>query len=175
LAAGLCTVTAMIAGASAAIPWPNARYARPRQCGGRAGPPAPAGAARPIFQCAWFGITTTRARPASSPSIWTATTSSARCRLANLPALASFDVENNQLSGSIPALEGLPQLFFFAVSANQLTESIPALSQAVGPQGFAAGDNRLSGALPSLAGLTSLEVFNVYDNQLSGPLPSLSD
>ncbi len=69
--------------------------------------------------------------------------------LSGLFSLRHFDVDNNQIVGSIPNLTGLFSLQIFDVSYNQL-----------------------SGPIPALAGLTALRTFVVNNNRLTGPLPA---
>jgi hypothetical protein len=117
--------------------------------------------------------------------------------LAGLPELELFDVNSNQLTGSIPAIAGLVKLDTFNVGANRLSGALPALqnlpkldsfyvynnflrgripdlSGAPLLRDFLAEDNALTGTIPPLATLTQLSRFSVYNNQLTGSLPPLS-
>lgn len=91
-----------------------------------------------------------------------------------LSALDDFEVRSNQLTGSIPSLTGLSLLQTFQVGANQITGSIPSLSGLSALVEFFASSDQLTGPIPSLTGLSALKDFAVDHNQLTGPIPSLS-
>ena len=94
--------------------------------------------------------------------------------LSGLAALQVFLVKGNQLTGSVPALAGLTALYIFDVSHNQLSGPMPALAGLAGLGYFYASDNQFSGSLPALAGLSALQDFYADANQLTGPIPPLA-
>ncbi len=91
-----------------------------------------------------------------------------------MSALRFYNVGTNQLSGSIPALVGLTSLETFFAYSNALTGSIPSLAGLSALQQFVVNNNQLDGSVPPLTGLTSLDRFDVNTNLLIGPLPNLS-
>ena len=97
--------------------------------------------------------------------------------LSGLTELREFDVSENKLSGSIPALQGqgLDSLSFFMVGDNQLTGTIPSI-QGVGFLAFFfVSNNQLTGSVPALQGMQYLRSFNAAGNLLSGGIPPLDD
>jgi Leucine-rich repeat (LRR) protein len=94
--------------------------------------------------------------------------------LSGLAALRGFEARTNQLSGSIPSLAGLSSLTLFNVRQNQLTGSIPPLAGLSTLGNLDVSQNQLIGSIPSLTGLSALSFFSVHSNQLSGSLPSLT-
>jgi len=80
----------------------------------------------------------------------------------------------DNLTGSLPALDGLTELTGFKAGLNQIGGSIPALDQLSKLEIFDVNRNQLSGMIPSLAGLSLLSDFEVWSNQLDGPLPALA-
>jgi hypothetical protein len=88
--------------------------------------------------------------------------------------LGAFDISFNQLSGSIPSLNGLTQLGDFYAGFNQLTGSIPSLAGLQSLHVFAVDDNQLSGLIPPLVGLGQLQGFLAATNELTGTLPALT-
>ena len=94
--------------------------------------------------------------------------------LDGLSELWLFSVSENALSGSIPPLNGLPNLVHFSAHSNQLTGGLPDLSANPQLNYFAVAQNQLTGNLPDLVGHPALVSFNASVNQLSGPIPSLS-
>ena len=91
-----------------------------------------------------------------------------------LPALTKFEVQLNQIAGTIPSLSGLVALERFDVSGNLLVGSIPSLTGLTALRRFWVASNKLTGSFPDLSGLSALETFSVSDNKLTGNLPSLS-
>jgi Leucine-rich repeat (LRR) protein len=81
---------------------------------------------------------------------------------------------NNNLVGTLPALNSLPSLNYINVERNQLEGSLPSLSGLTGFLYLVANDNRFIGTIPSLSGLSALQEIRVHNNQLSGPIPSLT-
>jgi len=92
-----------------------------------------------------------------------------------LDALENMFLDNNQLTGSIPAsfLKDMPNLSYLDLTANHLTGSIPsALEQLTGLRYFRAVNNSLTGNLPAgMASLERLDTLALDDNKFSGPLP----
>ncbi len=94
--------------------------------------------------------------------------------LSALTRLRWFFLDTNQLTGSIPALSALTSLTQLDLSDNQLRGSIPALSTLTSLGYLALNDNQLTGSIPALSALTRLTELYLADNQLTGPLPDLS-
>jgi hypothetical protein len=103
-------------------------------------------------ECTWYGVT---------------------CDATKSHVTEIFLTTNN-LSGTLPALDGLTNLTQFGVSQNHLSGGIPALAELSDLQVFYADFNQLSGTIPSLAGLAALSAFEASGNQLSGSIPPLS-
>lgn len=126
-------------------------------------------------ECTWFGIV---CDPSNSHVIVvnlpSNNLSGSIPSLEGLTQLAFFYAYSNQLSGPIPPLSGLTQLSTFVVSNNHLTGLIPSLTGLTHLAVFDVDTNDLSGQMPTLAGLTQLVGFYAFNNQLSGPIPSLS-
>jgi hypothetical protein len=94
--------------------------------------------------------------------------------LTGLTALESFFVRDNQLTGSLPSLTGLTALEVFWAYNNQLTGNLPALTGLTALRDFSVNNNQLTGDLPTLTGLTALQDFYANRNQLTGTIPSLT-
>jgi Leucine-rich repeat (LRR) protein len=88
--------------------------------------------------------------------------------------LQQFYCNNNQLTGSIPALTANTALQVFQCSNNQLTGSIPALTANTALQLFYCYGNQLTGSIPALTANTALQQFYCYGNQLTGSIPALT-
>ena len=89
--------------------------------------------------------------------------------------LQEFTAEHNQLTGSIPPLQGLVNLGIFDVADNKLTGQLPALSGLPALSIFSAWKNQLTGPIPALGTSSQLSVFSVSYNQLTGSIPALQD
>ena len=92
--------------------------------------------------------------------------------LSPLVNLETFDVGNNQLHGAIPSLHGLKFLQTFIVVSNQLTGSIPDLAGLANLHALDVRNNRLTGAIPALTDLANLQFLFISQNGLSGLLPA---
>ena len=95
--------------------------------------------------------------------------------LALLTGLEWLGLPRNQFTGSIPAeLENLTNLRVLGLDGNQLTGQIPLqLTNLTNLQWLALDDNQISGIIPSeLGDLTQLGHLSLGGNQLSGPIPS---
>jgi hypothetical protein len=96
--------------------------------------------------------------------------------------VTQVNLQENHLTGSLPAISGLTNLQYFNVwnnepigsTSNQLSGSIPALTSLTGLIQFAASRNQLTGSFPTLTGLSNLQFISVNKNQLSGPIPALT-
>jgi len=95
--------------------------------------------------------------------------------------VTAIDLENNNLTGTLPSLSGLAELNTFlvgtgydceAVNRNLIGGAIPALPAATSD--FEAGCNQLNGSIPSLGALSFLTTFDVSGNLLTGTIPSLT-
>ena len=89
--------------------------------------------------------------------------------------VTSLTLDNNQLSGEIPAeLGALSELYKLDLSANQLSGTIPAtLGRLSNLDTLHLHTNDLSGAIPAeLGALEALIALQLYTNQLSGAIPA---
>ena len=126
-------------------------------------------------ECTWYGITCD-----SGQGNVTAIDLSSNNLSGTLPAinglgsLQRLELWSNQLTGSIPSFDGMSALRYIDVDSNRLTGSIPPISGLPNLQYFYAWGNQLTGSLPALAGIAGLVDFDVSMNQLSGTIPSLS-
>ncbi|KAL9243588.1 hypothetical protein vseg_017458 [Gypsophila vaccaria] len=97
---------------------------------------------------------------------------------ANLPpTMRTFDLSENQFTGSIPDLSVLSQLTDVSLKKNNLTGSIPdSFQQITGLLSMDLSGNNLSGPLPpSMGSLSSLTTLLLQDNELTGVLDVLQD
>ncbi len=94
--------------------------------------------------------------------------------LNSLTGLTVLDLNDNRLTGSIPALSALTRLTVLYLFVNRLTGSIPALSTLTRLTELGLSTNRLTGSIPALSALTSLEGLNLFNNRLTGSIPDLS-
>ena len=90
----------------------------------------------------------------------------------SLPRLIDFNAANNQFSGAVPTFSKSQNLVSIRLSKNQLSGNIPNF---VLPQlkTLQLTSNALTGALPDFK-LDSLRTLNVDSNKLSGNLPNLA-
>ncbi|XP_010278328.1 PREDICTED: protein STRUBBELIG-RECEPTOR FAMILY 3 isoform X2 [Nelumbo nucifera] len=97
----------------------------------------------------------------------------------NLPlTMKNFFLSDNQFTGSIPSsLASLTQLTDMSLNNNHLTGEIPdAFQSLTGLINMDLSSNNLSGQLPpSMENLSSLTTLHLQDNQLSGTLDVLQD
>jgi hypothetical protein len=84
--------------------------------------------------------------------------------------LEDLDIADNQLTGSIPSLEGT-RLWNLYVSNNQLSGPIPPVDGLV-LQYLWAANNALTGPIPKISAQTELRFVDVSNNHMSGPLPA---
>jgi len=94
--------------------------------------------------------------------------------LSGLGYLTNFDVSGNELTGEIPPLSGvgLTSLKYLWLDHNQLSGSIPVLDGLTALRQFFANDNELSGSIPPLDALTALQQFHAENNLLTGLPPT---
>ena len=88
--------------------------------------------------------------------------------------VTSFGMYNNNLTGTLPALDALADLENFNVNRNHLSGTLPALASLTKLEQFSANNNMFTGAVPAIAGHSSLLLFDVSYNQLSGTIPDLT-
>ena len=124
-------------------------------------------------ECAWFGVTCTGGH-VTQIGLENNNLTGPLPALATLMELQSFNMRYNNLNGSIPAINSLSSLRTFLVDVNQLTGPIPDLSGMTELISFGVNNNSLSGQIPPLNSLTSLYAFWAGHNELSGTIPSLS-
>ncbi|KAH9699457.1 putative leucine-rich repeat receptor-like protein kinase [Citrus sinensis] len=94
--------------------------------------------------------------------------------LGNLPNLATLDLHDNSLSGSIPLSFGnLTNLDILNLPHNSLSGSIPSeMGNLKSLYGLGLSFNKLSGSIPSFLGnLTKLTILYLSDNLLFGSIP----
>jgi len=104
----------------------------------------------PGTECTWYGVV---------------------CGVAGIAQFVfAIQLDNNNLAGTLPSLDGLAGLWIFTVSQNNLSGSIPDLSTLLNLQWFQAFDNQLTGPIPN----TGPQLFDLAldNNQLSGHLPA---
>jgi len=95
-------------------------------------------------------------------------------QLGNLRHLEMAMLGDNYLSGHLPSeLGGMLHLSNFWAWGNQLSGGIPAeLSDLTGLRSISLSDNQLSGTIPPTLGrLTLLRELSLDNNRLSGPIP----
>jgi hypothetical protein len=126
-------------------------------------------------ECTWFGVycnsTKDRVEQIYLPNNNLVGTLPA---LNTLASLTYINVEKNRLSGSLPALSGLSGLFYLIANDNQFAGTIPSLAGLSTLREFRVHNNRLTGSIPALTGLSSLRIATFYANQLTGSLPALT-
>ena len=91
----------------------------------------------------------------------------------SLPTLITLYLRNNQLSGEIPNFTGLPQLVNLALPHNQLSGPIPDFDFPF-LHTLYLYDNNLTGGIPNLASCNNLKIIHLYNNSLTGPIPEFS-
>ena len=85
--------------------------------------------------------------------------------------VGGISLNQNNLIGTLPPLDGLTSLKDFSARNSQLTGSIPPLAGLTSLGYFDVYANQLTGSNPPLAGLTALQTFSVQSNQLTGSIP----
>ena len=91
-----------------------------------------------------------------------------------LTACVDFELQSNQLSGTIPDLTGMAALNTFFLQGNQLTGSIPAsIGTLTNLSQIYLSNNKLNGSIPNLSALTQLNTLELENNQLTGSFPTL--
>ncbi|KAK6116725.1 hypothetical protein DH2020_049545 [Rehmannia glutinosa] len=96
--------------------------------------------------------------------------------LLNLPNLEIVYIENNKLSGSIPAQIGKQsKLYAFSLEGNRFSGPIPSsIGELTQLSQLNLGGNLLTGTIPvSIQRLRNLTVLHLDRNQLSGSIPDL--
>jgi Leucine-rich repeat (LRR) protein/PKD repeat protein len=92
----------------------------------------------------------------------------------NQGSVTDMDLDNNNLTGSLPDLSALVNLQKIWVSYNNLNGSMPALSSLTQLEIAHFNHNaQLSGNMPSLMGLTELVEFSISQDNLTGPISNL--
>ena len=126
-------------------------------------------------ECSWFGITCDGSSShVTNISLGINNLSGSLPALDGLTSLSVLYVNSNQLTGSIPPLTGLTGLTEVEAYGNHFTGSIPLLTGLTNLIIFDVDTNQLTGSIPPLTGLTNLLGFVAYSNQLTGSLPSLA-
>ncbi len=104
-------------------------------------------------ECTWYGISCNEAKN----------------------QVMEVSLNNNNLVGSLPALNGMKALRSFNVNDNKLIGNIPIINELKNLQGFGAANNQLSGSIFSFSGLSNLKGLNLSGNKLTGDLSILSE
>ncbi len=126
-------------------------------------------------ECSWYGISCdTGPNHVIGISLNNNNLSGPLPAIGDLTYLQTLEAYGNNLTGPIPALSGLTSLQTIYLFANQLTGSIPSLSGLANLQTFYCSSNQLTGSIPSLDGLTSLNNVDLRNNQLTGSIPSIN-
>ncbi|CAI5488179.1 unnamed protein product, partial [Closterium sp. Naga37s-1] len=94
--------------------------------------------------------------------------------LMNFNRLNDIQLQNNQLSGTIPNVDPLNSLTNLRLADNNFTGTIPeSIGGLLLLEHLDLSGNSLSGEIPEdFTGLVKLTVLNLRDNQLTGPLPN---
>ena len=122
----------------------------------------------------WKGTDTSNGRVRSLDLNNNQLTGTIPTELALLTGLEWLGLPRNQLTGPIPAELGrLTNLEVLGLDGNQLTGTIPPqLSNLTSLRWLALHNNRLTGSIPAeLGGLGNLEVLGLDGNQLTGTIP----
>jgi len=88
--------------------------------------------------------------------------------------MESFHVSDNQLSGTLPALDAMRHLQFFVIANNRFSGPLPPLTALTELKEFSVSANAFVGPVPAIAGLPLLHDFFLSDNALDGTMPSLA-
>jgi Leucine-rich repeat (LRR) protein len=90
-----------------------------------------------------------------------------------LPKLKNFDIEDNNMVGSV-SVELPPDIQSFRVSLNEFTGEFPSLSELSNLTDLWCADNQLTGNFLSgaTANLPNLKSLVIYGNNFNGPLPT---
>jgi len=123
----------------------------------------------------WYGVLTNNNRVSSIDLNNNNLTGTIPATLGNLLYLLSLQLDVNQLSGSIPAsLGNLVNLQYLSLILNQLTGPVPAsLGNMTSLGWMRLADNQLSGSIPSsLGNLSNLQYFYLGDNRFTGTIPA---
>jgi len=124
--------------------------------------------------CSWYGVGCREGR------VWRLNLENNQlsgaipAQLGNLRHLEGAALGDNYLSGHLPSeLGGMLRLYNLWAWGNQLSGGIPAeLSDLTGLRSISLSDNQLSGTIPpTLGDLTLLRELSLDNNRLSGPVP----
>jgi Leucine-rich repeat (LRR) protein len=92
-----------------------------------------------------------------------------------LPRLTELHLPQNQLSGSLPSLDGLPSLKGLDLASNQFSGVLPSFERLVNIARIRLTDNRLVGQLPSFDFNPKLTELYLGSNEFTGNVPSFTN
>lgn len=92
-----------------------------------------------------------------------------------LPNLAVFVCNRNNLSGTIPDFSGIPNLKYFSCAVNNFSGRIPDFSNFPFLERFDCCLNQLTGSIPDFSNMAELAELNCFENQLTGTIPNFSN
>ena len=87
----------------------------------------------------------------------------------------SVHMEANQMTGTVPPLQGLSQLRLFVVPRNEIGGSVPDFAGMAVINDIDLSFNQLTGTVPDFSGMTSVSDVELSNNQLSGSIAPLTN
>lgn len=93
----------------------------------------------------------------------------------NLPFLVDLNLQNNQLSGTIPDFSNLGNLIILRLDVNRFTGEIPDFSSIQQATLISLMQNKLSGQTPDFSNLPELATLYLHDNLLTGSIPNYAN
>lgn len=124
--------------------------------------------------CSWYGITCRMGKRVAEIRLPSNGLSGSLPSSLSALSLAVLELDNNKLSGGVPAPVGeLTNLQLLSLSNNQLSGAIPTqLANMVQLEDLYLNNNQLTGPIPpSLSTNSYLAYLNLGANQLTGPIP----
>jgi hypothetical protein len=88
--------------------------------------------------------------------------------------VTAIDLDNNNLTGTLPDWSALTRLQELLLGHNKITETVPELSNLTNLKVLSLKYNDLSGAIPELSHLSQLTTLWLEGNNLTGSIPDLS-
>ncbi len=84
----------------------------------------------------------------------------------------SINLNDNNLTGTIPHFENLQHMVSIYLSDNNLSDTIPNFQSLTSLVGLDLRNNNLAGSIPNFDQLTNLFALNLSNNNLSGAIPN---